>query len=76
MNNLPESISKFFWGDRLEELDWGKHKKYITKTILEKGDKTALKWLLQRVNKNYIKNLVSEKNLDPKSENFWNIYLS
>ena len=76
MNDLPESVLKFFWGDKLEELDWEKHKKYITKTILEKGDKTAIRWLLQRVNKSYIKSLVSEKKMDPKSENFWSIYVS
>ena len=76
MNNLPNNVLKFFWGDRLKELSWGKHKDYIAKTILEKGDKQAVKWLLEKADKKYLKTIVKENELDLKSKNFWNIYLS
>ncbi|MEK7525978.1 MAG: hypothetical protein AAB546_00695 [Patescibacteria group bacterium] len=76
MVNLPQCISKFFWGDKLEELDWEKHKNYIARTILERGDRDAVKWLLEKVDTNYIKNLLKAKKIDLKSANFWNIYLS
>ena len=76
MDSLPKNVLKFFWGDSLEELDWNKHKKYIAKTILEKGDREAVKWLLGKTDKKYLKTLVEEKGLDLKSKNFWNIYLS
>ena len=76
MNELPQNVLKFFWGDSLNELSWEKHKEYITKTLLEKGDKDALSWLFERTDKNYLIKIVKEKRLDKKSENFWNIYLS
>lgn len=76
MDSLPKKVLKFFWGDRLEELSWKKHKNYIAKTILEKGDKEAVKWLLSKADRKYLKTLVKEKGFDLKSKNFWNIYLS
>lgn len=76
MNNLPDCILKFFWGDDLRDLTWEKNKNYITKTILEKGDNQAIKWLLSKTDKTYIKSILTEKNIDLKSKNFWNIYLS
>ncbi len=76
MNILPKSVSRLFWGDDLKDLDWNRHKKYITKTILEKGDKPAIKWLFKKTDRNYIKSIVHEKKIDPKSANFWKIYLS
>ena len=76
MNDLPQSVLKYFWGDKLEELSWEKHKNYISKTLLEKGDKEAVAWLLKKVDKDYLKDIVAIKKIDAKSENFWNIYLS
>jgi len=76
MDDLPQNVLKFFWGDNLDELSWEKHKEYITKTLLEKGDKVALSWLFERTNRTYLKKIVKEKRLDKKSANFWNIYLS
>lgn len=76
MYDLPKNVLKFFWGDSLNELRWETHKAYITKILLEKGDKTALTWLFEKTDKDYLKKIVREKKLDKKSENFWNIYLS
>ena len=76
MSNLPKEVLKFFWGDKPEELDWEKHKVYISKTILGKGDVLAIKWLLKKADKKYLRNIVETKRLDPKSKNFWSIYLS
>lgn len=75
MGRLPGSVTKYFWGDRLDDLDWEKHKEYITKTILEMGDEESVKWLIGRVDRDYLKRIVNEKRMDPKSKNFWNIYL-
>ncbi|MEK7497952.1 MAG: hypothetical protein AAB656_03465 [Patescibacteria group bacterium] len=76
MSDLPQSVLKYFWGDKLEELSWEKHKNYISKTLLKKGDKEAVAWLLKKVDKDYLKDIVAIKKIDAKSENFWNIYLS
>ena len=75
MKNLPASVLKFFWGDDLSDLSWEKHRDYIAKTILEKGDKEAIRWLLENADKEYLKKIVKEKRMDLKSKNFWSIYL-
>lgn len=75
MRRLPKSVTKYFWGDDLADLDWEKHRDYITKTILEKGDQDSTKWLIDNTDRNYLKKIVEEKKLDSKSKNFWNIYL-
>ena len=73
---MPKTILNYFWGDDLEELSWEKHKDYITKTILEKGDLEATRWVLKKTNRAYLTRLVREETIDPKSKNFWSIYLS
>lgn len=75
-SNFPNYISKYFWGDNLADLSWNKHHDYIIKTILEEGDKEAVKWLLKRVSKKELKNTLSTLRLTPKSSNFWWLYLS
>jgi len=74
-NPLPNHITKYFWGDDLSQLSWNKHQKYITKTLLEKGNQKAVSWLLKKTNSKELKKQLSVLNLDQKSENFWNIYL-
>ena len=76
MSKLPKTVTKYFWGDDLKDLNWKDHKAYITKTILEKGDSKAIKWLVAKTGKNYIKKIAKVKKLDPKSKRFWNFYLS
>lgn len=75
MGRLPRGIIKYFWGDELDGLDWEIHRDYIAKTILEKGDRESVRWLIGKAGKDYLKQVVKEKKLDPKSKNFWNIYL-
>jgi len=70
MNKLPKTVTKYFWGDDLKELNWKDHKGYITKTILEKGDSKAIKWLVAKTGKSYIKKIAKVKKLDPKSKKF------
>lgn len=74
-NRLPKSVTKYFWGDNLEDLNWKEHKAYITRTLLEKGDLNSIKWLMKQIDKNYLQQILSEKKLDSKSQNFWSLYL-
>jgi len=73
---IPAFIARYFWGDNLKELSWERHKDYITKTLLEKGDRRALVWLFKRANKVQLKAFSEQNKLDPKSRNFWQLYLS
>ena len=75
-SSLPKAVSKYFWGDDLQELNWPVHKKYISKTLLDKGDLPSVKWLLNQVSGQEILDLLPSLKLSPKSRNFWQIYLS
>jgi len=72
---LPKFITKFFWGDNLSQLSWDKHHKYITKTLLEKGDRKAISWLFKKTGKQKLSQQLTSLKLDSKSANFWKIYL-
>lgn len=71
-----EGIKHYFWGDNLQELSWPKHKHYIVQTLLEKGNSAALRWLFQRIDRDEARRLLPTLKLLPKSQNFWQIYLS
>jgi hypothetical protein len=75
-NNLPPQVKKYFWGDDLEQLSWDSHKQYIIQTLLEKGDEQSISWLLQKIELSQIKHMLPQLKLEPKSQNFWQIYLS
>jgi len=75
MFKLPISVTKYFWGDELANLNWERNRDYITKTILEKGDMESVKWLIENVDRGYLKQVVKEKKLDQKSKIFWSLYL-
>jgi hypothetical protein len=76
MTDLPGDAQKYFWGDDLSDLSWEKHKNYIIQTLLEKGDRASLRWLFTRVSKSEVQKLLPDLRLQPKSSNFWKIYLS
>lgn len=76
MKSFSKSITKYFWGDNLDQLSWEKHEDYIIKTLLEKGDKSAIKWLFQKIDKKNLLQKIKKMRMDQKSKNFWTIYLS
>ncbi len=49
---FPRSVGRYFWGDNLHEISLEKQAKYITQTLLEKGDTDAVRWLF---NDDYLK---------------------
>lgn len=74
--DMPDIVKKYFWGDDLSELNWEKHKLYIIETLLNKADKSALKWLFQQISPQEIQKMLPSLKLSTKSLNFWQIYLS
>ncbi len=75
MVKLPKFVSKLFWGDDPNSLSYSKHKKYISQTIMQKGNLKATSWLLKKQSKKNLKKNITSK-MDKKSKNFWNLYLS
>jgi len=69
-------IEQYFWGDDLAELEWKKHKNSIIQTLLNKGDTPAIQWLFTQVTASELQDLLPTLQLEPKSANFWQIYLS
>ncbi len=75
-NKLPSHIKRLFWGDDLNQLDFGKHADYIIQTVLEHGGVADVKWLFKQVSRSTIKKNFSHYHLTPKSANFWKLVLS
>jgi len=73
---LPQSVTRYFWGDNLQELNPRVHAKYITQTLLEKGDSDALRWLFSVFPSQVIKTMLPDLKLSRKSAHFWKVYLS
>jgi len=73
---LPEFITRYFWGDDLHQLDFSKNKKYILQVLLERGNQKAIQWLFSVLDKDTIKNILPTIKLSKKSTQFWNIYLA
>lgn len=73
---LPLTVTRYFWGDNLEELNPQVHAKYIAQTLLEKGDSAALQWLFSVFPCQVIKTMLPDLKLSKKSAHFWKVYLS
>lgn len=73
---LPRSVTRYFWGDNLQEIRLENHTRYITQTLLEKGDTEALRWLFSVVPPQTVKTMLPELKLSKKSARFWQVYLS
>jgi hypothetical protein len=76
LRSVPSYVTKYFWGDNIDQLDVEKSKKYIIQTLLEQGNKKAVSWLFATFDAKTIRNLLPEIKLSKKSAHFWQIYLS
>lgn len=75
MKGLPKFLEKYFWGDNLEELSWESNRRYVTQTILNKGNLQAGRWLVKKVGKSRLSLELPKYKLDPKSANYWKLLL-
>ncbi len=73
---LPQSVKKFFWGDDLTKINLKKHLEYISTTLLNSGDQESIHWLFSKIGKRKVSLLLPKLKLNPKSKNFWQLYLS
>jgi hypothetical protein len=73
---LPDFITRYFWGDDLKQLDFSKNKKYILQTLLERGNQKAIQWLFSMLDRDSIKSMLPTIKLSKKSAHFWDIYLA
>lgn len=77
MKSLPKFLKKYFWDVEFKELDFERDKEFVIKRLLEYGDPNALAWLLKKVKKETIKNILFKKRgFSLKSANFWAVFFS
>jgi len=73
---INAQVEKYFWGDDLDDLSWEKHSKYITETLLDKGDVDSISWLFKQISPKQLLKILPSLKLSSKAKNFWGIYLS
>lgn len=73
---LPEHLRKYFWDCDYNELNLAQSSEFIAERILNFGEMRSLKWLLSKIDKNFLKQLVNKsRNLNNKTRNLWRIIL-
>jgi len=74
---LPKYMKKYFWDCNFDKLEFKKYTIFVSERILCYGDWKSVRWLRRHIGDNFIKNLIKKsRNLDNKTRNFWEIYLS
>lgn len=76
IDRIPVQVKKYFWGDDLSELNWRDHGRYITQTLLDKGDAKSISWLFKKIDRNHVLKILPLLKLSSKTRNFWQIYLT
>lgn len=73
---LPEKLKRYFWDVDPGELSFEENSRFIAERILNLGNPEDVKWLLSRIDIQYIRTLVkNSRNLNNKTRNFWQTML-
>ena len=73
---LPQEVKKYFWEVNAKELDLRKYPEYIIARILEYGDETAARSLLEYFKKRGIlKTFRQSRQLSEKTRAYWKLIL-
>lgn len=76
MKKLPEFLKQYFWDVDFDILSLEKSRTFILKRVLDRGDTTALSWLMDNFTKAEIKNLLQiSRDISAKTGKFWADYL-
>lgn len=74
---LPAVMKKYFWDCDFKALNMADHKFFITERLMQLGDGSTIRWIMERIDKRYLKRVIREsRSLDDKTINFWKTYLS
>jgi len=77
MNKLPVHYRKYFWDCDFHEITMEKYQFFITERLLNYGNEQTLKWLLSKITKIDLRNVVNKsRNLDKKTKNYWQTILN
>ena len=70
---FPSYVRELFWeGHREEpEPDPDRHADYIAIRVLERGDEQAYRWLVRRIGRRRIRDVIVSGRLRAQDERFW-----
>ena len=71
MTQLPAYVRELFWEELREDPDPDRHADYIAIRVLESGDERAYRWLVQRLGREKIRDVIGSGRLRPNHERFW-----
>lgn len=77
-SQLPRKFERLFWDCDFDTLDLRKHRSYIIRRILDRGDSTSFAWLRETVGDDAIRDWFLTKQgggLDPPKLRFWELIL-
>jgi len=76
---IPGHYKGLFWDADFKLLSWRKDRRYIAFRILEYGTLEAVRWLLDRMGREELREIIVKgggKRLSPKTLNFWKAILN
>ena len=72
---IPSYVRELFWEELREEPDPDRHRDYIAIRVLESGDEPAYRWLVKRMGRQCLREVVASGRLRPHHERFWQAVL-
>lgn len=70
---LPKEFKKYFWDVEFKKLSLKKYPEFILGRIMNYGNLQALKWLLKFPKRVIMKVVRTNRELDSKTRNFWQV---
>ena len=77
--DLQQDLKSLFWDCDFSSLDLSKHRSFIIRRILDRGDWDAIMWLRRTFGDGVIRDWFLSKNgggLDPRRLRFWGLILN
>lgn len=73
---LPRFLYRYFWDVAPQKINLPLRAQYVAERIMDRGDISALKWLIDHYSKNELKKIYLEsRNIAQFSRPFWAAYL-
>lgn len=74
---LPKSFHQYFWDISTQKIVLAKHDTFVIERILEWGDITGLKWLLQYFGREKVETVIQHtRNLSKRTANLYSYLFS
>ena len=75
---LPKRLRNLFWDCDFDTVTWQKHRNFIIRRVLDRGDWEAIQWLRAAAGDEAMRQWFLEKRgggLDPRKLRFWELIL-